>query len=242
MSSPTEDLDRRFEGRAALDPLLQASGSLADTDDVVAAFRQAVKDGVPAAVVIPALWEDEPRFATPAEARRLFANLLGLYELVSAGGEVDAGTVHRPAKRARAPRPAPFGPEGPTDGFVEEAWRHLEDHPRERERLEHAFQHRQDALLSWLELQGLPDEALALAQGLLSEQFALAELGGHPCPALEPGALPADGAGLPPALERRLDEGVFEAEEHEGAPLDEAAGRQVRALVARAAAGWWRGP
>lgn len=240
MGEPTDELERRFEGREALDALLARSGSLADTEDVAEALRRALKDGVPAPVVIQALWEDEPRFESPAEARRLFGNLLALHQLLADGAELDLRVPAAAARPALAARPEPFGQAGPDEPFVEAAWRYLEDHPRERQRLDHAFENKHDALLSWLELQGLSDEAFVLAMGLLSDLHAMTELGGHPCP---PGAeVPAAAGALPPALARWLDEGVFEAEAHETAPLPAPTGAQVRELVARAAASWWRGP
>ena len=242
MSEPGDELERRFEGRAALDVLLLRSGSLADTEDVVAAFGRAAADGVPAPVVIQALWEDEPRFEDPSEARRLFGNLLALYELVAGGAAVDLSAPAAAPRRERAPRPEPFGPQGPTEGFVEAAWRYFEDHPRERQRLDHAFENRHDALLSWLELQGLEDAAFVLAVGLLSDLHAMSELGGHPCPPGGEEAVPAAAGGLPAALAQWVDEGVFEAEAHETAPLPPETGARVRDLVARAAASWWRGP
>lgn len=238
-----ERLDRRFEGRAVLDVLLARAGALADTEDVVAAFQQAARDGVPASVVIQALWEDEPRFESPAQARQLFGNLLALFELVAAGAAVDLAARAPSPKRARAPRPPPFGAEGPDDDFVEAAWRYFEDAPKERARLDDAFEHRQDALVSWLDAQGLDDDAFALARALLADVHAILVLGDlslRPmgAPRGPPGEALADDA-LPGALTRWLDEGVFEAEHHEEAPLAPEAAARVRALVAQGAAALW---
>jgi len=239
MTSDPDDLERHFEGRAVLEKLLTQSGSLADAEDVVHAFTAALKEGVPVAVVIQALWEDEPRFESPRHARQLFANLFGLFELLEAGGTVDLSAAGVPAKRPRAPRPAPFSAEGPDEAFVEAAWRYFEDAPKERQRLEHAFDNRQDALVSWLELQGLDDEAFALARQLLSDVFAMLELGGHPCPPVRESAVPQAPA-LPAALTAWIEEGVFEAEQHDEAPLAPAVARQVEALAARAASALWQ--
>jgi len=242
MTEPEDDLERRFEGRQALDPLLVRSGTQADTEDVVEAFARAVREGIPAPVVIQALWEDEPRFESPEEARRLFGNLLALHALVAAGAEVDLAEAAAPVKRERAPRPGPFGGEGPTEDFVEAAWRFFEDHPKERQRLDHSFENRHDGMLSWLDLQGLSDDGFVLALGLLSDLHAMSELGGHPCPPGREDAVPATAEALPAALGQWVDEGVFEAEQHQHAPLPPAEGVRVRELVARAGAGWWRGP
>lgn len=110
-----DDLDRRFEGRAALDGLLTQSGSLADTEDVVAAFQEAAKEGIPPAVVIQALWEDEPRFESAAQAGRLFGNLLALFELVASGAPLDLkAQAAAKARAAKAQRPPPLGKGSPT--------------------------------------------------------------------------------------------------------------------------------
>jgi hypothetical protein len=240
MSVPDDDVARRFEGRAILDPLLERSGALADTEDVVEAFRRAVSEGLPAPVVIQALWEDEPRFESPEAARRLFGNLLGLYGLVAAGGAVDLTLPAVPVARARAERPPPFDEAGPDEGFVEAAWRFFADAPKERQRLDHGFENRHDALLSWLDLQGLSDAAFALSVALLSDLHAMSELGGHACPPGRVDEVPATARGLPASLVTWVDEGVFEAEAHEATPLPPEVGARVRDLVTRAAAVWWR--
>ena len=82
----TEHLDRKFEGAARLQSLLEKAGVLADVDDITEAFKAAQKDDVPPATVIEALFEDEPRFGSPKEARALYSNLFGLWDLVASGG------------------------------------------------------------------------------------------------------------------------------------------------------------
>ncbi len=242
---PDEDaeLDRRFEGRAVLEKLLLASGTLADPDDVKEAFQDAVKQGAPASVVIQALWEDEPRFENPKAAKALFSNLLGLYDLVAAG---EAPDLAQPApvervKKVKAPPPEPFSGE-PTDEFVESAWRFLDDHPKERERLGHAFENRQDALLSWLDASGLSDGAFGLARSLLADVFAMAELGGHKVGTVSEVTVEgATQASLPEAFAKWIDEGFFEAEEHEAEPLPKDEAERGRKLASQAAAAMWLG-
>lgn len=238
MSKHDEDIDRSFEGRAVLEKLLMASGTLADAEDVAAAFEQAVKDGVPAPVVIQALWDDEPRFEKPSDAARLFGNLLGLYELVASGQKVNLATPGERIKREKATKPEPFGAEGPTDTFVEQAWRWFDDYPKERQRFEHAFENRQDALISWLDDAGLDDAGFGLARHLLGEVFAMLELGGVKVPSLDETMLPkkANLEKLPKALVEWMDDAIFEATSDEATPLPEAQGEKVRDLVARAAA------
>lgn len=231
----TDELPRCFEGAQVLQTLLGKSGTLADVEDVAGAFLQAVKSGAPAQLVINALWEDEPHFDSPDEARRLFSNLLGLYDLVEGGGEVDLALPRTFNKRPKAPRPEPFAPAGPDDAFVEAAWRYFDDHPKEHEKLVHRFDHQEDALVGWLEQHGLDDDAFVLARQLVCDVFTMLELGGHRCPSVvEP-----RGEALPPALASWVDEGVFEAEQHEERPLAEATGTQVRALVLKACAALW---
>jgi hypothetical protein len=82
----TDELPRRFEGASVLQALLLKSGTLADVEDVAGAFLEAVKNNAPAQLVINALWEDEPTFESPDDARKLFSNPLGLYELIAGGG------------------------------------------------------------------------------------------------------------------------------------------------------------
>lgn len=237
----SDELEHRFEGRAVLEKLLASSGTLADVDDVAQAFAQAVAGGVPPAVVIQALWEDEPRFESPAQAQALFANLLGLYDLLAAGQAVDLSVGarrDRPVKREKAPAPQPFA-EAPDDAFVEAAWRHLDDFPRVRERLAHAFDNKQDALVSWLDASGLSDQAFAVARHLLGEVFAMIELGGHPVAPVDQARLPAAAGELPAALAAWLDEGLLEATDDEAAPVGEAEAATVRALVLRGATALW---
>lgn len=234
-----DELERRFDGREALEKLLTRSGSVADAEDVAEAFRLAVKDGVPPAVVIQALWEDEPRFESPRDARALFANLFGLYDLVASGASIDLGARSERTKREKAARPEPFGEAGPDDTFVEAAWRFLDDHPKEREKLAHAFDNRQDALVSWLDASGLGDDAFALARRLLDDVFAMLELGGRTVATVAESKIPAQGGALPAPLAAWIDEGVFEAEQDEGAPLSADEAAKVRELVTRGALALW---
>ncbi len=238
------DLVRKFEGREVLQTLLTATGSLADAEDVAEVFRQAAEVEAPPAAVIQALWEDEPRFESPAQARRLFGNLLGLHDLIAAGTKVDLRPDAPPVrtKRVRAEQPKPFEQE-PTEDFVEAAWRFFDDHPKDRERHQHAFDNRQDALLAWVDESGLSDEAFGLTTMLLSDLFAMLELGGMHIGLVRPQTIPAlervSAKTLPPALAQWVDEVVFEAQEDEQSPLSETEGEQVRALTSRAAAALW---
>lgn len=239
--SRRDDIERSFEGQQVLQRLLTASGSLADVEDVAGAFRQAVKDQVPAPVVIQALWEDEPRFSSPDEAAQLFGNLLGLYELIASGQKLDLEAAGAKVKREKATKPEPFAEAGPTDDFVEAAWRWFEDYPKERQRFEHAFENRQDALISWLDDAGLEDAGFGLARHLVGEVFAMLELGGKKVGSVDETMVPKKASleALPKALVEWIDESLFEATSDEAAPLPEKEAEQVRAVVARAAMALW---
>ncbi len=240
--SRKEDVERSFEGQEVLQKLLTQSGSLADVDDVAEAFKKAVKQNVPAPVVISALWEDEPRFNSADEAAQLFGNLLGLYELVASGATVDLQARGVKVKREKAPRPEPFGAEEPDDAFIEAAWRYFDDFPKERQRFEHAFENRQDPLVSWLDASGLDDAGFGLARHLVGEVFAMLELGGREVQTIEDELIPAEATleALPKALSDWIEESLFEATSDEAQPLPEKQGERVREVVARASVAMWK--
>src|SRR5204863_9822224 len=114
--------------------------------------------------VVPTLFEGEPRFPDPELARRLFQNLLGLWDLLARGQPLpmDGSPAEGARARARKPipeRPPPFEGDGPDEAWVEAAWKYLDEAPeREVTRLEHSFENRQDALAGFLDEQGLQDE------------------------------------------------------------------------------------
>lgn len=240
--SRRESAFRSFEGQEVLQKLLTQSGSLADVDDVAEAFKKAVKQNVPAPVVIQALWEDEPRFNSPDEAAQLFSNLLGLYELIASGGKVDLTVKTAKVKREKAQKPEPFGAEEPTDDFIEAAWRYFDDFPKERQRFEHAFENRQDPLVSWLDGSGLDDAGFALARHLVGEVFAMLELGGREVDTIHEEALPKKASlePLPKALSEWIEESLFEATSDEAHPLPEKEAERVLDVVARAAVAMWK--
>ncbi len=240
MSRP-DDIERSFEGQEVLQKLLTQSGSIADVEDVAGAFAKAVKEGVPAPVVIQALWEDEPQFGSPDEAAQLFGNLLGLYELIAEGRKLDLTAAGVKVKREKAQKPEPFGAEGPDDHFIEAAWRYFDDFPKERRRFEHAFENRQDALVSWLDASGLDDEGFGLARHLVGEVFAMLELGGREVESVDESMLPKKASleKLPKALVEWMEESVFEASSDEDKPLAEPEADRVRDVVARAAMAMW---
>ncbi|MBX5480829.1 MAG: hypothetical protein IRZ16_03105 [Myxococcaceae bacterium] len=232
---------RHFEGAEVLDGLLELAGSRFDTQGVLARFVAGHQAGEAASAVIPGLFEGEPHFPDPEIARRLYQNLLGLWDLVASGNTVELRPTERPRPRKR-PKPTPppvFSPGEPDDAFVEAAWRWVEDlpegDPRTLERLTHAFENREDALVQWIDEAGLSDEAYATTRYLLFELFAMLETGWGPgLRAIARGELdqaPADGAGLPAPLTAYADEALAGSELQ-----DDAA---VRALVYRGLWALW---
>ncbi len=237
------ELERRFEGRARLQALLEKAGVLADVEDVAEAFRAAQKDDVPAATVINALFEDEPQFGSPQDARALFGNLFGLWELLQTGANVD---LKAPLERPKAP-PAPVVPtyfpkEGPDDVWVERAWRYLEvAPPKERQKLQHAYDHRTDWLVTWLDEQGLSGLGFGFAQHLLFELFSMLELGSPKGIGVAAAPVNKDeGVQVPSALAAYAEEAVFEAEHDEEEPLPQEEARRLHSIMGQALGALWK--
>ena len=235
--------ERRFEGAETLNDLLDIVGSPFDTQDVLARLAAGHEAGATASEVIPTLFDGEPRFPNPEIARRLYQNLLGLWDLMASGRTIELEPTARPerAKRVRPVPPAPFDPDrGPDGEYVEAAWRYLEDlpegDPRILERLTHAFENREDALVQGLDEAGLDDEAYATARYLLFELFAMLELGSPAgVGAVTRQALEAapeqDSGEVPAALRGYAEEALFESE------LDDA---KVPSLVYRGLHALWQ--
>lgn len=238
------DFQRHFEGPQTLDGLLDLAGSALNSAQVLARMQAARAEGTPYSEVIPTLFEDEPRFPSPDIARRLYQNLLGLWDLVEEGRPIRMDEGPRPPrpKKVKAPPPAPFHPGEPSGEFVEGAWRYLEDDEKARTRLLHAFENRQDALVSTLDAMGLTDEGYGVARHLLFELYAMLELGWPPgLTPVSPSALEADtdAPPVPGPLQAYADEALFEAEQDEEQPLAPAELEQVRRLVRRGLAALW---
>ncbi len=238
-----DDFKREFEGYETLELLLAQSGALADAEDVAEAFSQAAKDGADAREVISDLWADEPHFSTPAEAARLFGNLLALFDLAAADALPRPGARRAPkVKQVKAERPADLGGQPPDAAWLVAAERFFDDFPKERERLAHAFDNRQDALVSWLDDSGLSDTGFGLSRYVLSTLFALLELGGRTVKPLD-GAMIPDHApvdALPSPLDEWLEATLREesADKAQLVPAQEAA--RVRQLVTQAARAMWQ--
>lgn len=239
--------ERRFESIERLDTLLASAGSTYSTFEVAEGFRLALKDGANAGDVIPDLFESEPRFADPSLARALYGNLFGLWDMLAQGqtlGPADkTERSPKPEPRPREPKPRTWGAQGPTLDDVQAAFRYLEDQrPHELRRWNDIFENRYDSLLGWLDASGLSDEGFAVARHLLFELFVMLELG------LKQGAASIDATSLqvekstdlPAALTAWVTESIFEAEEHDEAPLPKEEAKKAQACVLNALGALWR--
>jgi hypothetical protein len=173
-------IEPAYEGEEALSALLARAGSPYTAGEVEARFREAQARGDGRDRAIPALFPAEPRFGSPDEARRLYANLFGLWERVRAGPAARNGGPPPPAPRADAPslppRGAEPGPEVPA-AVVEAAWRHLDALPaRERQRQRHRYEAAQPDLAAWVAALPLADVAAVAAQDLAFELWTMLDL------------------------------------------------------------------
>lgn len=240
--------EHAFEGKAVLDGLLDLAGARVDTEGAMVRMREALRQREQREAVLPTLFDGEPRFPDPEIARRLFQNLLGLWDLLERGQPIPLDhppeLPTRPRSRRPIPeRPPPFEGEAPDDAWVEAAWRYLDEAPeRELTRLEHSFENRQDALVGLLDERGLPDELFALARQLLFELHAMIELGWPPgIRSVARAELQEAVSGQPPpaAFQDYADEALFEAEQDEEAPLTPADSARVKALVTLGLSALW---
>jgi hypothetical protein len=165
-----------YEGPDVLTELLARAGSPHGAEEVAEHFRGACAAGEPRSDVIPSLFPEEPRFASPDEARRLYANLFGLWDRVAAGLGAD---VDEPVTPPRPPAPD----RGSVDGrelppaFVEQSWRWLASLPeRESSRLRDRFQNLQPDLDAWLSEVELPEAGGIAAHDLAFEIWAMFDL------------------------------------------------------------------
>ncbi len=104
----------RFEDAEVLAELLAAAGSPLTPEEVLERFRAGRAEGAEAGEVIPALFPEAPRFPHPDVARRLFQNLLGLWDASAARdfrlpGDFRGERPPRPAKLDATPSAAPRG-------------------------------------------------------------------------------------------------------------------------------------
>lgn len=166
-----------YEGPEVLTALLRKAGSAAAAEDAARIFKAAQEAGEARSSVIPTLFEEEPRFAAPEEARRLYANLFGLWARLEAGRGLhdDAPAVvdEPPPAPPLADRGAVPGDQLPAD-LVEAVWKHLAaGTPRELQRRRDRFQNVQPDVTAWLETAALPEAGALAALDLAFETWSM---------------------------------------------------------------------
>ncbi len=167
-----------YEGPEVLSSLLAGAGSPHGTEEVAERFAAAQRSGESRGSVIPALFPEEPRFASPEDARRLYGNLFGLWDRIAAGlGPVDDAPEVVPEPPIPLP---PLPARGSIDGaqltpeLVESMWRHLAALAEpEARRLRDRFENAQPDLVGWLDQAELPESGALSAHDLLLEAWAM---------------------------------------------------------------------
>lgn len=174
---PPGGLAHVYEGPAVLTELLRRAGSPQSVEEVATTFRRAHEAGEERSVVIPTLFAAEPHFDSPEAARRLYANLFGLWDRIAAGlGPHDDA----PEVVPEPPAPPPLPERGSGDGdvlepdLVDAVWRHLAAAtPREVQRRRDRWVNAQPDLVAWLEASPLPDSGGLAAMDLAFETWAM---------------------------------------------------------------------
>jgi hypothetical protein len=171
-----------YEGPEALSALLARAGSPFNAEEVSGRFSAALAAGESRADVIPSLFEEEPRFASPADARRLYGNLFGLWARLASGlsAEDDAPApvpaADAPAEEALEPLPPRGlvpGDELPAE-VIEATWKWLDAAPtREAQRWRDRFANSQPDLAAWLDAVPLPERGSLAATDLCFEAWAM---------------------------------------------------------------------
>jgi hypothetical protein len=180
--SPEEGVRAVYEGPEVLTALLAHAGSPLEAEEVAERFAAAQAAGEERSAVIPTLFEDEPRFGSPEEARRLYGNLFGLWSRIEAGmGAVDDAPEVVPAvppEPEEAPERGALEEGALPSDFVEAMWRHLASlPPREASRLRDRFSNTQTDLSAWLDQVELPESGGLAATDLVFEAWAMLDHG-----------------------------------------------------------------
>ncbi len=176
--SPDAGVAAIYEGPEVLSALLARAGSPLEAEEVAERFATALAAGESRSEAIPGLFPEEPRFASPDDARRLYGNLFGLWNRVEAGlgptddaPELALPPVEAPERGLQAPGPL-------SADFVEQMWRYLAAAPeREGRRLRDRFQNVQPDLSAWLDDVALPETGGLAAADLVFETWAMFDHG-----------------------------------------------------------------
>ncbi len=231
-----------YEGPEVLDALLARAGSPNDAAAVADAFARAQAAGEPRSAVIPGLFPDEPKFESPEAARRLYANLFGLWARLAAGlGPHDDAPEVAPEPPPATPLPVrgtATGTAVPTD-VVDAVWRHLAAAPpREVQRRRDRFQNVQPDLVAWLDASPLPESGALAALDLVFEAWVMHDQAfGDRLGVVEFGALRQLADEPPPMEESQPALAAYVAEQLDNlADEDPAFGEPERAQVERTVA------
>jgi hypothetical protein len=231
-----------YEGPEVLSALLAKAGSAHGADEVAGIFSRAQKAGEPRSAVIPALFAEEPRFASPDEARRLYSNLFGLWARLSAGlGPHDDAPAVVPEPPPLPPLPERGSQEGDalSADVVDLVWRHLAAaSPREVQRRRDRFGNVQPDLAAWIDAAPLPEAGGLAASDLVFEAWVMFDQAfGDRLEAVSFGDLRALWSEPPPIEADQPALAAYIAEElDEVAEDDDAFGEPERAQVERVVA------
>jgi len=233
----------RFEGPEVLAELLGVVGSPLDPQEVLQRFRAGRTEGAEAGEVIPTLFPEPPRFPHPDVARRLFQNLLGLWDASNAPDfrlSVELPAPRRP-RSGKAEPPGPPGPAGPDAPYVDAVRTWLKTDRRARERFTDSFENRQDTLLGSLDERGLSDEGWGVLRQLAFELHAVLEHADGAAPAsVPPEALEGDPATRGPGeLIGLVDQAFARAEQDGTGPVPEAERDRLRTLGRQVLGALW---
>jgi hypothetical protein len=233
----------RFENAEVLSELLAIAGSPLAPEEVLQRFRAGRAEGAESSEVIPTLFPGPPRFPNPDVARRLFQNLLGLWD-ASGIPDFQLAIDPRQAGRARPRKVEPPGPPSggkPGAGYVAAVRTWLASDRRARERLTDSFENRQDPLLASLDERGLSDQGWGVLRQLAFELHAVLEHADGAAPAsVPPEALEGDSAAkVPVELIGLVDQVLARAEQDGTGPVPEAERETVRALGRRVLGALW---
>ena len=237
----SSDFEHRLESAEVLGPLLAAAGSPLSPEEVLARFRAGRSEGLSSSEVIPTLFPEQPRFANTDIARRLFQNLLGLWDAAADAGFQFAAVRPRRTGAPRVERPGRTGPGGPDLLYVQHVQAWLAAHEKGRGSLQDSFENRQDALLSSLDERGLSDEGWAVLRHLAFELHAVLELADGAAPASVPPAALAgtQATALPMELEGLVDQALASAEQDLAGPVPESERATVSALGRQVLGALW---
>jgi len=174
---PVTGITPIYEGPEVLAALLAKAGSALDVDEVAARFTAAHASGEQRAAVIPSLFEEEPHFAGPDDARRLYGNLFGLWGRIAEGrGPHDDAPelVDEPPEPPALPERGSVGGSSPPADVVDGMWRQLAAaSQRDVQRLRDRFANTQPELGAWLDDLPLSDATAAAVLDLSFETWAM---------------------------------------------------------------------